>query len=391
MPDVKKEAFGAIAVTIVAVVLFVLSMASMVRVGQSTGQKIRGKASHGIGVPGALDSTTGAAATWRDTTLTSAGDTSSVLPRGSVATVSSNSGASDAEPPARAAVSSPASGVPVLCYHYLRGSGGPIRFFKVFLYVVLSLPVLDDNEVWTQTQSAFEKQMRYLHENGYQTITLDDFDEWQHGRKSLPPKPVVITFDDGDRSVYDYAWPILEKYGFNAAYFIITKQVDREWEGLDFLTWDQLRELHESRVFTIESHTHDLHYKIGDKYSPSPVFLAASDGRHSFPDYDRWEDKVLDDLERSRELIATNVGRAPHHLAWPYGGSNEVVDDLALRAGFSRTYLLKEGMNESFAHSDDTLSPLERVPVRRFAISARTSLRTFKKILAGEYEPSDRY
>lgn len=385
MQGMNKQAIGAIAVTVIAVVLFILSMASVARIGQSTGQKFRGKASHGNGDSGALDSTTGAAAAGRDTSTTCAGDTSSVLPRGLVATASSNPGASDAESPP--AVTAPEGGVPVFCYHSLRGSGGPARVFKVLLYVVLSLPVLDDNEVWTQTRGAFEKQMRYLHENGYHTITLDDLDAWQNGRRSLPPKPIAITFDDGDRSVYDYAWPILEKYGFKASYFVITKQVGREWEGLNFLSWDELRELYESGIFTIESHTHDLHYKVGDRHSSRPVFAAASDGQHSFDDYDRWEDKVLDDLERSRELIATHVGRAPRHLAWPFGGSNPTIDELALVAGFDRTYLLREGMNESFVGSD--LSELERVPVRRYAISARTSLRAFKKMLEGEYRPSD--
>jgi peptidoglycan/xylan/chitin deacetylase (PgdA/CDA1 family) len=301
----------------------------------------------------------------------------------------SDSGASDAAlAPGR--LSGPEGGVPVLCYHYLRRAGGPLRFMKVLLYVVLSLPVLDDNEVWTQTEGAFEKQMKYLHENGYQTITLDDLTRWQQGRSGLPQKPVVVTFDDGDRSVYDYAWPILEKYGFKAAYFIITSRVGQQWEGLDFLTWDELRELRESGTFSIESHTHDLHYKAGDKHDARPVVVAASAGWHAFDGYDRWEEKVLDDLRRSRDAIELHVGDRPRYLAWPYGHGNEDTERVAAEAGFERTCWLRAGMNEPLP-AGASLSQAQRLPVKRYAISARTSMRTFKKILAGEHTSAESY
>jgi peptidoglycan/xylan/chitin deacetylase (PgdA/CDA1 family) len=284
-----------------------------------------------------------------------------------------------------ATVSSERSGpgdVPVLCYHYLRGSAGPLRFVKVLLYVVLSLPVLDDNEVWTLTQDAFERQMEYLHDNGYETITLDELARWQEGQAELPPRPVVVTFDDGDRSVYDYAWPILEKYGFEATYFVITGRVGERWSGLDFLSWDELRELEESGTFSIESHSHDLHYKTGDKYNAQPVVLAASEGSHVFEGYERWEDKVLDDLRHSRDVIERRVGRRPRYLAWPYGHGDERTEHVAAEAGFERTCWLREGQNGHFA--GDALAPAERPPVYRYAVSARTSMRTFKRMLAGK-------
>ena len=56
----------------------------------------------------------------------------------------------------------PADRVPVLCYHYIRGPGGPIQFVRVFGYVVLSLPLLDDSELWKVSRRGFERQMQYL-------------------------------------------------------------------------------------------------------------------------------------------------------------------------------------------------------------------------------------
>jgi biofilm PGA synthesis lipoprotein PgaB len=278
----------------------------------------------------------------------------------------------------------------VLCYHYLRRSPGALRFVKVLLTVVLSLPVLDDNELWTLSEGTFEKQMRWLHENGYQTITLDQLTEWQFGHRALPEKAVVITFDDGDRSVYDYAWPILEKYGFTASYFVITREVGHPWQGLDMLSWQELREMAVSGTFTIQSHTHDLHFKVGDKNSAKPVFLAAYDGGYSFDGFANWEDRLYDDLRRSRHVIKLKVGRAPRYLAWPYGHSEPYLDLLARDAGFTRTMLLEAGTNESFVPAGaDTVPLVDRVPIRRYAITARTSLRTFAEMVRGEYFPPE--
>lgn len=359
--DWKKDAWISIGVALIAIVLYTLTMASMARVGQSAGENFRGRAVHGM-QKGALDS------------------------------APFDSSALDTLPLFGTAQPGPAGGVPVLCYHYLRRSPGVIRLAKVMLHVVLSLPVLDDNELWTLSEGAFDNQMRWLYENGYRSITLDQLTRWQYGHEALPPKCVVITFDDGDRSVYDYAWPILEKYGFTASYFIITREVGLQWRGLDFLSWDELREMSQSGTFTIESHTHSLHYKVGEKDAAKPVFLAAHDGQYAFDGFDRWQDRVVDDLQRSRRIIALKVGRTPHYLAWPYGHSEPDLDLMAHDVGYDRTVLLEAGTNESFVPTgDDTIPLVDRVTIRRYAVSARTSMHSFVKMVRGTYLPPDAY
>jgi biofilm PGA synthesis lipoprotein PgaB len=196
----------------------------------------------------------------------------------------------------------------------------------------------------------------------------------------------VITFDDGDRSVYDYAFPILKRYGFKATFFVITDRVGKRWDGLEFLSWAQLREMKESGVFEIASHTDDMHYKVGEKGSEVPVFIGASDGDYHFDDYARWNDAVRVDLAASRAAIQRNVGAPCRYLAWPYGHSNDAVDRIAMDAGFQRTLLLRDGLNPTFVPTrGDTLGPLPRLRITRFAVSARTSMRGFRHMLTGEY------
>jgi peptidoglycan/xylan/chitin deacetylase (PgdA/CDA1 family) len=268
--------------------------------------------------------------------------------------------------------------VPVLCYHYLRGKSDPLRLLRVFGYVVLSLPLLNDTDVWTTSASEFERQLEYLKARGYQTVTLDELHEWQMGWRVLPAKPVVLTFDDGDESVYDVAFPILERLRFRATLFVVTARVGTRWNDVSCLDWARLREMEASGVFQIESHTHDLHYKVDVDGTMRPVFVAA--GVHGFDiEGAHWEDAVRDDLVRSREAIARHLGRAPAFLAWPYGTATPELDRVAIEAGFARTCTLRAGANDR--------AGARSVEIARYTITARTSLRTFRTMLEGSYRP----
>lgn len=286
---------------------------------------------------------------------------------------------------APAVVDAAPAGVPVLCYHYLRDKSDPLRLLRVFGYVVLSLPLLNDTELWTTGTSEFERQMQLLKDSGYHAVTLDELHEWQTGRRELPGKPIVITFDDGDGSVYDLALPILARYEFRATLFVVTARVGTKWNGIDCLDWARLRELEESGVFRIESHTDDLHYKVEAGGRTEPVFVAASEHGAELEGSRDWERRVREDLERSRAAIERNTGRSPSFLAWPYGAANANLNRIAVEAGFVRTCSLRAKRNlRVFATASDAAPPVE---ISRYTITARTSLREFKSILDGTYRP----
>jgi peptidoglycan/xylan/chitin deacetylase (PgdA/CDA1 family) len=279
--------------------------------------------------------------------------------------------------------------VPVLCYHYVRGPANPIQLVRVFGYVVLSLPLLNDSELWKVSRGGFERQMEYLAARGYRTVTLDDLHEWQMGRRVLPDKSIVITFDDGDESTYRYAYPVLEKHGFKATLFVVTARVGTRWNGIQCLDWSRLREMQRSGVFEIESHTHDLHYKVGQRNDAEPVFVAASQGSSARQIGSRGTIDVFADLSRSRDQIERHIGRTPRFLAWPYGFGNPVVDQMAFEAGFTRTCALRARPNRKLGAGQSlVLSDTERFEIPRYAVTARTSLRTFREMLEGTYNPA---
>jgi peptidoglycan/xylan/chitin deacetylase (PgdA/CDA1 family) len=284
-------------------------------------------------------------------------------------------------------VGPPSQPVPVLCHHFLRQRLDPFQFIRIAGALLLNLPVIENMDVWTQTVSSFEKQVAWLKENGYEAIDLRDVCEYRQGRRDLPDKPVIITFDDGDRSVLEFAFPILQKYGYKATLFIITDKVGQRWNGLTTLTWDEIKRLDESGLIAIESHTHDMHKKVKTSEGRMPVFLAASRGLYTFPDGKSWEAVVYDDLATSRRLIETHLGRDARHLAWPYGSGNAAIDSIAVAAGFETISSLDEGINDIVMGIwPDDLSTLsasdaEKLELKRFTITARTSIRGFSKMM----------
>ena len=277
--------------------------------------------------------------------------------------------------------------VPVLCYHYVRRPGSPLQFARVFGYVVLSLPLLDDAELWKVSRRGFERQIEYLVSRGYRTVSLDDLHEWQMGRRELPARSVVITFDDADESVYDFAYPLLKKHGLRATVFVITGRVGESWNGIRCLDWARLREMQRSGVFDIESHTHDSHYKVGERDHSQPVFIAASENPAARGVGARWDDALFDDLNASRVAIERQIGRTPRFLAWPYGFGNPAVDQIAFDAGFTRTCALRARPNQRLTGRRLVLADTERFEIPRYTVTARTSLRTYREMLQGTYRP----
>ena len=94
----------------------------------------------------------------------------------------------------------PSEQITILGYHHIVEDKDKEAYFK--------------GNMWVNSLSSFEAQMKLLKEKGYHSVSLQDVYEWRMGRKELDEKSVVITFDDGFYSSIKYAQPILEKYGF---------------------------------------------------------------------------------------------------------------------------------------------------------------------------------
>ncbi|WP_333495952.1 polysaccharide deacetylase family protein [Kluyvera sp. CHPC 1.251] len=198
------------------------------------------------------------------------------------------------------------NGIPVITYHHILRDEENTRFRHTST---------------TTSVRAFSNQMTWLRDMGYTTLTMYQLEDYVHNRTNLPARAVVITFDDGLKSVSRYAYPILRQYGFKATAFIITSRIKRhpqKWapKSLQFMSISELEEIKD--VFDFQSHTHFLHRVDAQR---RPILLSRS--YHN----------ILFDFAHSRRALSQFN---PHvlYLSYPFGGYNATAIQAAGDAGF---------------------------------------------------------
>lgn len=228
----------------------------------------------------------------------------------------------------------------------------PAPTATILCYHVIESPY--DTE-FSISREAFMQQMQYLAATGYNVISLDDLADFVAGkRKSLPENAVVITVDDGYRSVYDEMFPVMKKYRFPFTVFIYPKFIG---QGSYALTWNQIREMAEEGAL-IESHT------------LSHSFLTRNRQRSlGEKSYSEW---IESELVQSKEIIEKETGRTVRYLAYPYGDYNEDVARKTADAGY------EAGLTCDFGPVRAASDPFR---MKRVVIRKDTSFAEFRKLL----------
>ena len=173
----------------------------------------------------------------------------------------------------------------------------------------------------------FEAQMRALHAEGFQTVSLADFLEYAAGRRQLPRKSVLLTFDDGYRSFAQYARPILKDLGFTATLFVYSNFVG----GGGGLSWTDLRALI-TQGFDVQAH------------SKSHGNLRRTEAESQ----DAYAKRMEAELAYPAELFRKNLGRPSDVLAYPYGDADEEVVQYVAKYGYVAAFTVRRQSNPSF-------------------------------------------
>ena len=135
------------------------------------------------------------------------------------------------------------------------------------------------------TPEAFEAQMQKLQDAKIPVIGMQDFLAWKRGEKTIPSRAAIITIDDGYKSGYEVAWPILKKFGYPLTLFIYTEGVKGgKFGGGEAMSWEQLAEMRDAGV-DIEAHsaTHQDLRKPYDKVDQAPTQSAGIRSSGSMP------------------------------------------------------------------------------------------------------------
>src|SRR5437667_2756801 len=105
------------------------------------------------------------------------------------------------------------------------------------------------------TPAVFEAEMKELKDRGITVISLQDLLAWKRGEKNIPPRCAVISFDDGWKSQYEVAWPIMKKFGYTFTMFIYTEGVaGASLGGGQACTWEMLADMRDNGI-DIEAHS----------------------------------------------------------------------------------------------------------------------------------------
>lgn len=201
---------------------------------------------------------------------------------------------------------------------------------------------------YTVTPQVLRMHFEYLKQNGYRTISVDEYIRYNRGEVSLPEKSVLITFDDAYVSFYDQALPLLKEYNYPAVLAMVgiwQKVPPGNPDGI--LNWDQAREIMKTGLVEIASHSYNLHYPIaanpfGDK-GYAMTTLEYSNGRYE--ELSAYKIRVQEDMVKNQELFEKELGRKARIMVWPYGEYNAITVEAALAAGFEVTFGLEGGIN----------------------------------------------
>lgn len=211
---------------------------------------------------------------------------------------------------------------------------------------------------WTVHPARFQEHMDHLARNGYSPLTVTQFVTHRANPGALPPRPVVITFDDGLADFYTCALPILRRYHFPATLYITAGFVGKtsRWlvqegmAGTPMLRWDQAREIAESGI---ECGAHSFSH-------PHLDLLSATTLRQ--------------EVFGAKEELETHLHRPVSTFAYPHGYYNETVRRLVQEAGFTSACAVKHAMS---AVGDDPFA------LARIIVSWNTSVEMLDRLLTG--------
>ena len=209
--------------------------------------------------------------------------------------------------------------VPILMYHYISVPPKDADIYRLDLSV---------------TPKNLDAQLAYLKRAGFTVISLDELLLALQGETELPPKPIVLTFDDGYRDNYLYAFPLLKKYGFSATFSLVTQYIDQN--NPNYLSWEQVIEMRQAGM-DFAAHT----YNHADLKGKDVDFLVYQ-------------------ILGSKEAIEARTKEPLHFFTYPSGSYDQLTIDVVKSANFWGALTTQEGSVNSYANRFE----LRRVRIR---------------------------
>jgi peptidoglycan/xylan/chitin deacetylase (PgdA/CDA1 family) len=202
--------------------------------------------------------------------------------------------------------------VPILMYHEIGDPDGPWES----LYV---------------SEASFRNQMEYLKSNGYNTITLRDLQKNREGLRRLPPKPIVITFDDGYSSMYSLVYNLFKETGMKGVFYIYPKKFG-SWNSL---TEEEIKEMSDNGM---EIGSHSMSHLNMHKMN---------------------KNQLKYEVEESKKILEDITNRPIESFCYPAGRLSESLIEELINAGYTNAVTTKYGI---YSH-DDNIYKIKRIRI----------------------------
>nr|WP_315024320.1 polysaccharide deacetylase family protein [uncultured Aminipila sp.] len=203
---------------------------------------------------------------------------------------------------------------------------------------------------------SFENDLKYLNDNGYTAITMNELIDYVYNGTTLPEKPIILTFDDGFYNNYLYAYPLLKKYNQKAVISIIGSQTDRYSlikifnSYYSYLSWAQINEMLISGHIEIQNHTYNMHTCDNGRKGCSEK---SGEGLVTY------KEKVMGDIGLLQQRIIDYTGVTPNTIAYPFGYYTKNSEALIKEMGFKSSLTCCQKIN-SISRDPECLYKLGR-------------------------------
>lgn len=209
------------------------------------------------------------------------------------------------------------------------------------------------------TTARLVEQLGWLQINGYHFVSVDDLLAAQSGRKPLPDKAVLLTFDDGYASFYTRVFPVLKVFHAPAVLALAGSWMEGGRKGevsygdgtlsrKAFVTWDQVREMSRSGLVEIAAHSNAQHLNIPanpqGNTEPSMVTRRFDPAAGRYESVETYEKRIKTDMASVTQAIARETGKRPRVMIWPYGEYNGYAGSIAAENGMPITFTLRDGV-----------------------------------------------
>ena len=174
----------------------------------------------------------------------------------------------------------------------------------------------DSSPLTSVRPEIFKQHIDYLADNDFSVWPLSKVLNYLKSARSLPPKTVVITFDDAYTSVYKEAFPILKTKGWPFAVFVTTQYISDD--NQNFMSWNQLRELQQFGA-EIGNHSHS-HAHLIRKYKNETQ--------------KQWKHRITGEIIQAQSILEQNLKMPIRVFAYPYGEYSNSLKDILRELGY---------------------------------------------------------